>query len=212
MSALKNFNFQDLKGVLVDFDNTLYEYSPCHEAGLKAVYNKYKEKNSISYDDFLLLYSHAQKKVKMTTSHQAASHSRFLYFQKLLEDALGKTEVVDTIAFEEIYWRSFEEAIILRKELVDFLILCRQKGIKVCLITDLTASVQFRKMVATGVDKLVDFVVTSEESGVEKPDQAIFMLALSKLGLSPEDVVMIGDDKIKDIDGAHKLGIKGYLV
>lgn len=212
MFTLKNFNFTNLKGVLVDFDNTLYEYAPCHEAGLKAVYEKYNEKNVISYDDFRMLYSNAQEKVKAMTCCQAASHSRFLYFQKLLEEINGKTCIEDTVEFEEIYWRSFEEKVILRKELVDFLVVCKEKGIKVCLITDLTASVQFRKMMATGVEKLVDFVVTSEESGVEKPDQAIFMLALSKLDLFPEDVVMIGDDKIKDIDGAHKLGIKGYLV
>lgn len=124
----------------------------------------------------------------------------------------GATNVSETVNMEDVYWSAFIKTIELRKEIIDFLIFCRKDGVKTCLITDLTASVQFRKMVAIGVDTLVDYVVTSEEAGVEKPDQAIFTLALNKLGLSPEDTVIIGDDKIKDIDGASKLGIKGYMV
>ncbi len=72
---------------------------------------------------------------------------------------------------------------------------CKKNSIKICLITDLTASIQFRKIINTKMDKYIDFVVTSEEAGVEKPDSVIFSLALSKLGLSSGEVIMIGDDK-----------------
>jgi putative hydrolase of the HAD superfamily len=212
MSVFSSFDFDNVKGILIDLDNTLYEYAPCHEAGLLAVYAMLHEKHTMTYDEYLLRYKDAQRKVKTTTEGQAASHSRFLYFQKMLEDLEGRTNVEATIAYEEQYWRSFEKRVVLRQEAVDFLLLCKKKGLPTCLLTDLTASVQFRKMVATGVDKLVDYIVTSEEAGKEKPDSAIFSLALSKVGLSAGDVVMIGDDRLKDIDGAQTLGIKAYLV
>ncbi len=208
----KDIDIKKIKGVLVDFDNTLYEYAPCHKAGLEEAYSMYIQKDPVSYDIFLDLYGSAQKEVKAKTLNQAASHSRLLYFQKMIEMRDGATNVVESLKMEDVYWSAFIKTIQLRKEIIDFLAFCRKEGVKTCLITDLTASVQFRKMVAIGVDTLVDYVVTSEESGVEKPDQAIFALALSKLGLSGEDTVIIGDDKIKDIDGARKLGIKGYMV
>lgn len=208
----KNIDIKKIKGILIDFDNTMYEYAPCHKAGLTAAHIFYTQKHPVSYDDFVTSYSAAQKEVKAKTQHQAASHSRLLYFQKMIEMRDGTTNVSETVKMEDVYWGAFIKTIELRKEIIDFLLFCRKEGVKTCLITDLTASVQFRKMVAIGVDTLVDYVVTSEEAGVEKPDQAIFTLALNKLGLSPEDTVIIGDDKIKDIDGASKLGIKGYMV
>lgn len=206
-----DIDLQTVKGILIDFDNTLYEYAPCHKVALNAVYEWYKQNHEILYDDFALLYGQAQKDVKVRTKNQAASHSRLLYFQRMLEGVTGKTDVQESLKMEDIYWDHFIKTIVMRDNITDFLATCRKNGIKICLITDLTASVQFRKMVATGVDKMVDFVVTSEESGVEKPDHAIFSLALEKLGLTKDDVVMIGDDIVKDIDGANTFGIKAYM-
>ena len=209
---LENIPLGGIKGILLDFDNTFYEYEPCHKKALEAVFDVYKITRNISYDEFLDLYSDSQKKVKANTKGQAASHSRFLYFQRLLESQEGKTNVEEATKLEDLYWSAFQRNMQPKKEMMNFLTRCKEDGIKTCFVTNLTASVQFRKMVAIGVDTLVDFVVTSEEAGAEKPSASIFSLALEKLGLSPSEVIMIGDDKIKDIDGANKLGIKGYMV
>ena len=53
------------------------------------------------------------------------------------------------------------------------------------------------------------FVVTSEESGADKPDPSSFDLALKKLSThnsegSTGPIWMIGDNVIADIDGAKK--------
>lgn len=82
----------------------------------------------------------------------------------------------------------------------------------VCLITDLTAEIQLRKIVHLKIEKLIDLVVSSEEAGADKPHNSIFALALKKLRLSRKEVVMIGDDSRKDIKGARALGIRTVLV
>jgi putative hydrolase of the HAD superfamily len=211
MNTILDIDLSEVKGVLIDFDNTLYEYDPCHEAGLFAVHKFFSKKVAISYPEFLSLYTVAQKEVKEFTKNQASSHSRLLYFQKMIEEKQATTNVEEIVTAEDIYWTSFIKEMKLKEIMKEFLALCRSKDIKICLITDLTASVQFRKMMATGVDKMVDFVVSSEESGVEKPHSLIFSLALKKMKLSKGDVVMIGDDIVKDIDGANTFGIKAYL-
>lgn len=45
-----------------------------------------------------------------------------------------------------------------------------------------------------------------------KPAPAFFQAATAKLGLPPEDVLMIGDDIDADVGGAQRSGLQGVLV
>ena len=51
-------------------------------------------------------------------------------------------------------------------------------------------------------------IVESAVVGVRKPDPAIFSLGVEALGLSPEEIVVIGDSYTKDIIPATKIGCK----
>lgn len=55
----KNIDIKKIKGILIDFDNTMYEYAPCHKAGLTAAHIFYTQKHPVSYDDFVTFYSAA---------------------------------------------------------------------------------------------------------------------------------------------------------
>ena len=79
---------------------------------------------------------------------------------------------------------------------------------KICLVTDLTAHIQHRKIKKLKLEDYVSFAVTSEEAGKEKPHPYMFMMALEKLNLKAEEVCMVGDSFKKDIIGASNLGIK----
>jgi putative hydrolase of the HAD superfamily len=93
-----------------------------------------------------------------------------------------------------------------------FLLDVYEKNIPICFVTDLTAAIQLRKVGKLGLEKMVKFMVSSEEAGVEKPDETMFKLAAEKLKLSYPDLIMIGDSEKKDIAGAEALGIKAYKV
>jgi len=45
-----------------------------------------------------------------------------------------------------------------------------------------------------------------------KPSRQFFQLALSDLGIRPEDAAMIGDDILTDVLGAQEMGMQGILV
>jgi len=79
-------------------------------------------------------------------------------------------------------------------------------------VTDLTAQIQLQKWQKLGLQRYIDFLVSSEEAGVEKPSPYIFELALDKLQLKAHEVIMIGDNANKDIAGANALQIKAYQV
>lgn len=54
----------------------------------------------------------------------------------------------------------------------------------------------------------VDVVIDSDVVGVEKPDPAIFALALDALGLAAEHCVYVGDSAYFDVGGARAAGIE----
>ena len=45
----------------------------------------------------------------------------------------------------------------------------KKRKIRIGIGTDMTAYVQYRKLEAIGVTSYIDFIVTSEEAGAEKP-------------------------------------------
>jgi putative hydrolase of the HAD superfamily len=59
-----------------------------------------------------------------------------------------------------------------------------------------------------GVGKFFDDRVFSDEVGVRKPEPAIFELALSHLGLRPDEVVHVGDDLVADVTGSKGIGMR----
>ena len=52
--------------------------------------------------------------------------------------------------------------------------------------------------------------VISSEVGIRKPSRQIYTIACERLGVAPDDAVMI-DDLQQNLDGAARLGIAGIL-
>ena len=63
-----------------------------------------------------------------------------------------------------------------------------------------------------GIESYLDFIVTPEDAGADKPDPAIFTFALSKGGIKPEEAIFVGDQYKVDIVGARAAGIKQAIL
>ena len=194
------------KGILLDFDNTLYNYNNAHKFALDEVSLFFEKKFNLSNSDFISLFNSSKNYVKKNLSSTASSHHRTLYFQKMLED-INENPISYSLLISDIYWKNFVENIKLFDGVLNFLNLYKNK---ICLVTDLIVDVQLKKINQLNLNKYIKNIVTSEEVGVEKPDSRIFKLALSKLKLSSDDVCMIGDNFERDIVGATNLGIRSY--
>lgn len=57
-----------------------------------------------------------------------------------------------------------------------------------------------------------DVISSSAQIGFCKPDRRCFEYILNKLGVSPTQAIMVGDDLKNDILGAHELGMKTIYV
>lgn len=192
------------KGLLLDIDNTLYEYNTTHNIAKQSVLKYCKNKFNITSQNIDNAYNIGRKIVHIELSETASSHNRLLYLQKMLEH-LHINPLEHSLDIYNIYWDTFLENMKPFDGVYELLEL--YKG-NICLVTDLTAHIQHRKVQKLQLDKYCTKIVTSEEAGREKPHPYMFMSALAKLDLKVEDICMVGDSFKKDIVGASNLKIK----
>lgn len=195
------------QNLILDLDNTLYGYDAPHKIALSAVVDSFSAKFDISKEHTRQSFDKARQNTHLELPAKAASHNRLLYVQKMLEYN-GINSMNYALEFYELYWGTFLTNMALFEKVVDYLENHRSKGAKVCILTDLTAHIQYRKIEKLGLADYVDFLVTSEEVGVEKPHPSMFTKALQKLHCEAAETLMIGDSWSKDIIGANALGIQ----
>ena len=195
------------RGILLDLDNTLYAYRPCHLAGVRAAYHAYRTYLPVRFTDFQSAYQGARRAVHAALRGQAAMHHRLLYFQQICEQAPRNLPLRAAMEMYDAYWSGYYRRMRLYPGVRGFLLWCRRASVPVVALTDMTADVQLRKVRRLRIATYLRAIVTSEEAGVEKPAEAIFRLGLRKLGVRAGSALMIGDDAARDIRGARRLGI-----
>jgi putative hydrolase of the HAD superfamily len=195
------------KALLLDIDNTLYPYQETHESALNAALHLLSLRTAKPISLLADVYSRAREEINRELAETASSHNRLLYFGRMTE-LLNLSDLSLPVDLYETYWNTFLTAMRPFEGVYEFLEFAAQK--KLCIVTDLTADIQYRKLINLQLHKYASCIVTSEEAGREKPHPYIFMLALKKLHLKSCEVCMIGDSYEKDIKGAFHIGITGY--
>jgi FMN phosphatase YigB (HAD superfamily) len=204
---MKIFNSSNVQkfpdGILFDTDNTLYPYDPAHFVAHEAVEKKVARAFSITSHDFNQAFQQARSDVKKRLDGTAACHSRLLYMQRMLEIMGLGSQVLMALDLEQTYWRTFLSNAMLFDGVKTLLDDIRLLGIPTAIVTDLTAQIQFRKIVYFGLDHYFDHIVTSEEAGYDKPHKEPFELAIDKMKPKGGCIWMIGDNPLNDIKGAR---------
>lgn len=200
------------KAILFDLDNTLYEYEPVHKKALREAYNILRKDIKISFQKFMRLFNFSRLEIHQELSGTASSHNRTLYFQRLIEKTHKTVESQLILNLSHAYWGSFLKNIRLKEGVMQTLKELKRRGLKIIIVSDLTTKIQLKKLVKLKINSYIDFLVTSEEAGSEKPHSIMFLLALNKVNLKPEDVIMVGDSKSSDISGANAVGIDTVLI
>ena len=193
------------KAMLLDLDNTVYAYAPCHRAGLAAA-----QVVAATYDqrwemvaNFLDDYAAARNTVKDRLRRQAASHCRLHYFKAQVEIRFGCSNIEASIRLHEAYWQAYFLTMTIDPGCLDFLNEVRSLGLRLAWVTNLTTERQMLKLRALGLDTIGEFLVTSEEAGAEKPDPIGINMALNCLKVSPKQAWFVGDDLENDIEPAQ---------
>lgn len=115
-------------------------------------------------------------------------------------------------ALNEKLWNIFLDGMKLKPHAKEILLALKKNGYKLAIVTNFGTREGNRIIDAFGLRKYFDLIVISEDVGAEKSTTIPFKVALEKLDLKPEEVVMVGDRGDEDILGAKLLGMKAVKV
>lgn len=196
-----------LKAIFFDLDDTLYSsFQQGAQEGFSRCGQYAAEHLGVS--DFSARMQQARLDIAARLPCEPEIHDRALWAQHALE-SLGINPIPHIEALDRIYWQGVLTHTTLRPGVLELFADLRAKNIRIVICTNMLVGVQARKLLHLGIADQIDFLVTSEEAGKDKPDCAMFQLALQKAGCQPEEAFMVGDSFEHDIRGAHAAGISG---
>lgn len=198
------------KAVIFDIDGTLYSYAANDKIAVESLCEYAESVLHVEEGEFRTAYNEARRIVKEERLRDGgARHSKVLFFQTTLE-LLNKSAFNYVLEMYDVYWNNFLANMKPFDGVVNFIEKLKSIGVKISLCTDMTAHIQYRKIRRLGLENFIDFMVTSEETGQEKPARIMFELALKKLNVKAEDAAFFGDSLERDIEGAANAGIKPF--
>ena len=173
-----------IKAVIFDLDNTLYNFDAANEFGIRALAAYTEPVFGWDYPKMKDLYEESREKLTERMGDVGSAHNRLLRFQNLLEE---KKLPLHPHALEmaKVYWRGVLDNMVPAPGVREMMKELRGMGIRIGLGTDMTAYVQYEKMIRLGLLEYMDFIVSSEEAGTDKPGNAFFMLCARKAGCLP---------------------------
>jgi HAD superfamily hydrolase (TIGR01549 family) len=98
----------------------------------------------------------------------------------------------------------------IRNELLVDYVKSMKSNYKIGLLSNVGNDVMNRLFSPAEQAELFDVVVLSSDIGMTKPNPDIFALTAIKLGVLPEECIMI-DDLLINIEGARQTGMKGVV-
>ena len=196
-----------IKAVIFDLDNTLYNFDAANEFGIRALAAYTEPVFGWDYPRMKDLYEESREKLTERMGDVGSAHNRLLRFQNLLEE---KKLPLHPHALEmaKAYWRGVLDNMAPSPGAREIMEELRRMGIRIGLGTDMTAYMQYEKLIRLGLMEYMDFIVSSEEAGTDKPGNAFFMLCARKAGCLPGECLFIGDNIVRDYGGAAAAGMQ----
>lgn len=199
-----------LKALSVDLWETLIEAEPgpietYTYMKLKALWEVLNRYGNVDFNNVIEVYKKIIRYKDHTPSHLFAKMiALILGFnnEKVLEEA--------SIAYEHGAYSYKPRIIPGARELLEY---AKNSKLRVVVVTNTSFS-------ATGVLKLlenaglgdyVDYVASSSDLGVEKPNPRIFQIALRAINVEPYEAIHIGDSCSRDVLGSLLAGLKPVL-
>ena len=199
----------DVKAVLFDLDDTLFDHAHCARTALGTIRASHASLAAIDPLQLEHTHSHILEDLHgdVAVGRLSLDVARMERFRRLFrfagfepDDALSSSTAA---AYRQAYIDS-RRAVEGAAALLEAVRIQARVGI----VTNNLVAEQREKLRDCGLDRHIDVLMASEEAGVSKPNPAIFALALERLGCLADEAVMVGDSWENDIVGAQSAGIR----
>ncbi|MFB9278430.1 HAD family hydrolase [Cohnella cellulosilytica] len=185
-----------IKAILFDLDNTLLDRTRTFERFTNGFIETYFGHLKVTRDIFDRIIDLDQDGYKDKTE----------LFAELLEELPWKLRPEQSELLE-FYGREYVNHALLMEQAREVVTGLREKY-RTGLITNGRSAIQHGKIDRLGIRELFDVILVSEDEGVKKPDRILFDRAATRLQVTPEQCIYIGDHPVNDIGGAANAGMR----
>lgn len=207
MQILSPIDGASIKCAIFDLDGTLYDYHRAADPAFDAFCDEGERLLGIPSATLradLLRIGHDQWEENHETT---GYHSRMIRWQRLLEERdlpIRHAEHLDAV-----YWKTYLDRIEPFPDAASMLAELRSMGLRLGVGTNMSADWQHRKLIRMGLIDCFDFMVTSEETSIEKPAPRFFAACVAKAKCAADECLFVGDDPDRDAQGAIEAGLHG---
>ncbi|GAA4498970.1 hypothetical protein GCM10023172_16890 [Hymenobacter ginsengisoli] len=195
--------------ILFDLDDTLFDHAGTARAALAATAARRPTLQGVPVETLYQHYSELLEEVHplVMTGRISYLEARQQRFARLLAPYEPTPTAAEVAQLAEQHYGHYQQ---LRRPVPGALALLQalKPAYKIGIITNNRTAEQQEKLRHLGMSHLVDALITSEDVGVLKPDPAIYVQALQRLGATPAETVMVGDNWQADVVGALAAGIR----
>lgn len=153
---------------IFDLDGTLYDYAIANEFGISELVGFLSTELDREPSELKKMYQESRIKSKQYSNLTAESHNIILYIFKMFEVNVFPINLELIIESENIYWSAFISKIAPFEKVEEFIIDLKSVGTKMVMVTDMSAKIQIRKLVALNFDKAFDIFISSDQVGGDK--------------------------------------------
>jgi REG-2-like HAD superfamily hydrolase len=201
-----------LRAVLLDFGHTLAREEPARHA----IYARAARSRGLATSDLEMrarmrrVHDELPRRIDGRERYCDPWFRAFIRRIFVLELGLAPRELDGLVA--ELF-ATFEDPRTFRlaRGARELLLELRRAGLALALVSNWSERLP-RLLRALELDQSFDAVVCSALEGTEKPEPAIYRLALERLGHAPEDALFAGDDLERDVLGPRRAGMRAVLV
>ncbi len=190
--------------VILDFDDTLVDFSASEDECLKKLYNKYQIELT---EENLNVYKNANR--QLWNDFDEGKIKKNIIEKHRFRDVV-KTFGLMNITSEQLnkeYLGFLKMSSVLYDGVTEFLVDIEEHA-TLCIVTNGIDFVQKSRFKVSGIADFFDGFFTSDKMGVSKPDKRIFMNTLKTLGIENfKNVLVVGDNLKTDIKGAINSGL-----
>jgi putative hydrolase of the HAD superfamily len=195
--------------ILFDLDDTLFDHMGTARAALAATAARRPTLHGVPVETLYQLYSELLEELHplVMTGRLSYLEARQQRFTRLLAPYEPTPTAAAVAQLAEQHYGQYQQ---LRRPVPGALALLQalKPMYKIGIVTNNRTAEQQEKLRHLGMSHLVDALITSEDVGVLKPDPAIYAQALQRLGATPAETVMVGDNWQADVVGALAVGIR----
>ncbi len=206
-----------IKAVFFDLYNTLVRFEPpreqmelemFREAGIQVDLGRLKL-GLYKADEYYMQENARSRVEQRSPQDKMAVYAR--YQAVVIQTAGGKVPPQDVLLKLLLHWRQARMKTVLYDDVLLALDGLKARGLKLGLISNVDRDVSgmFSEL---GLASRLDVIMTPQEAGADKPQPAIFLAALARAGVGPQEGLHVGDQFEVDARGALGAGMKALLL